>query len=82
MSRAGQSAPARERIAQGFTKVEDVLYVGLGVVLAAGGAALLANAVVHFGRGLLGGAVAPSVVAMLDQLLLRKRDKEAVAERA
>jgi len=26
--------------------------------------------------------VAPSVVAMLDQLLLRKRDKEAVAERA
>jgi len=44
--------------------------------------ALLVNAVVHFGRGLLGGAVAPSVVAMLDQLLLRKRDKEAVAERA
>jgi hypothetical protein len=31
--------------------------------------ALLVNAVVHFGRGLLGGAVAPSVVAMLDQLL-------------
>ena len=37
MSRASQSVPVRERIAQGFTKVEDVLYVGLGVVLAAGG---------------------------------------------
>jgi hypothetical protein len=70
MSRTSQSAPARERIAQAFTKVEDVLYVGLGVVLAAGGAALLVNAGVHFGRGLLGGAVAASVVAVLDQLLL------------
>ena len=40
MSRASQSASARERIAQGFTKIEDVLYVGLGVVLAAGGVAL------------------------------------------
>ena len=28
------------------------------------------SAVVHFGRGLLGGAVAPSVVALLEQLLL------------
>ena len=70
MSRTSHSAPARERIAQAFTKVEDVLYVGLGVVLAVGGVALLVNAVIHFGRGLLGGAVAPSVVAMLDQLLL------------
>jgi hypothetical protein len=36
VSRASQSVSARERIAQGFTKVEDVLYMGLGVVLAAG----------------------------------------------
>jgi uncharacterized membrane protein (DUF373 family) len=70
VSRASQSAPARERIAQGFTKVEDVLYVGLGVVLAAGGVALLVNAVIHFVRSLLGGAIGPSVVAVLDQLLL------------
>ena len=111
MSRTSQSASARERLAQVFTKVEDMLYVGLGVALAAGGAALLVNAVVHFGRGLLRGAVAPSVAAVLVPepfvlvafryamielgLLtvmtgvlvtclvgLRKRDKEAVAERA
>lgn len=65
MSRTSQSGSARERIAQAFTKVEDVLYVGLGATLAAGGAALLVNAVVHFGRGLLRGAVTPSVVAVL-----------------
>ena len=31
----------RERIAQGFTQVEDILYVGIGVVLAAGAVGLL-----------------------------------------
>ncbi len=50
--------------------VEDVLYVGLGVVLAAGGVALLVNATIHFARSLLGGAIGASVVAVLDQLLL------------
>jgi hypothetical protein len=70
VSRASQSVPVRERIARGFTKVEDVLYVGLGVVLAAGGVALLVNAVVQFVRSLLGGAIGPSVVTVLDQLLL------------
>jgi hypothetical protein len=59
--------------------------------------ALLVNAAIHFARSLLGGAIGASVVAVLDQLLLilmmtgvlvmclvglRKRDKEAVAERA
>jgi thiosulfate reductase cytochrome b subunit len=97
VSRSSQSASARERIARAFTMVEDVLYVGLGVVLAAGGMALLVNAAIHFARSLLGGAIGASVVAVLDQLLLilmmtgvlvmclvglRKRDKEAVAERA
>jgi len=70
MSRASQGASARERIAQGFTKIEDVLYVGLGVVLAAGGVVLLVNAVIHFVPSLLGGAIGPSVVTVLDQLLL------------
>lgn len=50
--------------------VEDVLYVGLGVVLAAGGVALLVNAAIYFARSLLGGAIGASVVAVLDQLLL------------
>ncbi len=37
MSPAGRARPpVRERIAQGFTQVEDVLYVGIGVMLARG----------------------------------------------
>ena len=37
MSRPGPGARLRERLAQGFTTVEDVLYVGLGVVLSVAG---------------------------------------------
>lgn len=70
MSRSAPAPSARERIAQAFTAVEDVLYVGLGVVLAAGGVALLVNAAIYFARSLLGGAIGTSVVAVLDQLLL------------
>ncbi len=71
MSPAGRSRPAmRERIAQAFTQVEDVLYVGIGVVLAAGAIGLLINAAVTFARSIGAGAVGGSVVAVLDQLLL------------
>ena len=42
MSPASRPRPAvRERIAQGFTQVEDVLYVGIGVMLALGALGLL-----------------------------------------
>ena len=44
MSRSSRSPSARDRIAQAFTTVEDVLHVGLGVVLAAGRVALLVSA--------------------------------------
>jgi uncharacterized membrane protein (DUF373 family) len=62
--------PVRERIAQGFTQVEDVLYVGIGVVLAAGAVGLLIGVVVVFVRSVVAGAVAGSIVGVLDQLLL------------
>jgi uncharacterized membrane protein (DUF373 family) len=70
VSRSSPSPAACERIAQAFTSVEDLLYVGLGVVLAAGGVALLVNAALYFGRKLLAGEIGSSVVAVLDQLLL------------
>ena len=60
----------RERIAQAFTQVEDVLYVGIGVVLAAGAVGLLINAAMTFARSIGAGAIGGSVVAVLDQLLL------------
>jgi uncharacterized membrane protein (DUF373 family) len=60
----------RERIAQSFTQVEDVLYVGLGVMLAFGAGALLVNAALHFARSLVGGDIGTGFIAVLDQLLL------------
>ena len=69
MSPAGRAA-VRERIAQAFTQVEDVLYVGIGVLLAAGAVGLLLNAAVTFARSIGTGAIGGSIVGMLDQLLL------------
>lgn len=60
----------RERIAQGFTQVEDILYVGIGVVLAAGAVALLIHAALAFARTVVSGGIAGGIVGMLDQLLL------------
>jgi len=60
----------RERIAQAFTQVEDVLYVGIGVLLAAGAVGLLLDAAVTFARSIGAGTIGGSIVGMLDQLLL------------
>jgi len=71
VSPAGRARPAvRERIAQAFTQVEDVLYVGIAVLLAAGAVGLLLNAAVTFARSIGAGAIGGSIVGMLDQLLL------------
>jgi phosphate starvation-inducible membrane PsiE len=62
--------PTRERIAQAFTQIEDVLYIGLGLLLAVGGAVLLARAAVVFAHSLFAGNVGTSIISLLDQLLL------------
>ena len=62
--------PVRERVAQAFTHVEDVLYVGIGVVLAVAALGLLINTAVMFARSIGAGAIGGSVVEVLDQLLL------------
>ena len=55
-------APTRDWIARGFTHVEDVLYVALGVLLAAGALVLLADATLTFVANLLAGAIVSAVV--------------------
>lgn len=70
MSRPGPGERLRERLAQGFTTVEDILYVGLGVVLASAGVVLLVNAAVRFAWTLKAGPIPANVVTVLDQLLL------------
>ena len=53
MSPAGRARPAvRERIARAFTQVEDVLYVGIAVMLAAGAVGLLLDAAATFARSI------------------------------
>lgn len=71
MSPAGRARPlVRERIAQGFTQAEDVLYVGIGVMLALGAVSLLVNAGATLARSVGAGAIGGSIVGLLDQLLL------------
>jgi len=60
----------REWVARAFTRVEDVVYVALGVLLAASAIALLASAGVAFVRTVADGEVAGRLVTILDQLLL------------
>lgn len=60
----------RDWIAQGFTRVEDVVYIGLGLLLAASAVVLLADGAVSFARSLLAGALATRVIELLDRILL------------
>src|SRR5262245_50425271 len=60
----------RERVAQSFTHVEDVVYVGLAILLAASAITLLVSLVGAFARNLFAGTLAGSVVVLLDQVLL------------
>jgi hypothetical protein len=75
-TRATASAPGgippavRERIAQSFTRVEDIVYVGLGALLAAGALALLVDAAVTLGRQLFGGSMPAPIINLLDRVLL------------
>lgn len=64
------ASAARLWIARGFTVVEDVVYISLGVLLAGTAFALLATGALAFGRSVLEGAPAASFVAVLDQILL------------
>ena len=66
----GVGASARAVVARGFTYVEDVLYVGLGVLLAGAALVLLADGAVMFGRALAGGELPTRVIELLDRILL------------
>ena len=63
-------ASARAVVARGFTHVEDVVYVGLGVLLAGAAIVLLADGAVMFWRALVAGELPPRVIALLDRILL------------
>jgi uncharacterized membrane protein (DUF373 family) len=58
----------RLRVARAFTAVEDLVYIGLGLLLAGTAFTLLVASVIDFGRGVLAGRVSP--IQLLDQILL------------
>jgi uncharacterized membrane protein (DUF373 family) len=62
--------PARAWVARVFTAVEDVIYVGLGILLAGSSFILLVNGLISFGQNLLAGSLATNIVSLLDRILL------------
>jgi uncharacterized membrane protein (DUF373 family) len=50
--------------------VEDVVYVGLGILLTAGALVLLVDGVVMFGRHLFAGTLPGTMIDLLDRVLL------------
>lgn len=60
----------RGLVARGFTWVEDVVYVGLGALLAISAVLLLGSAAVAFARQLADGSIPAAVIGLLDRLLL------------
>src|SRR5215831_6079308 len=68
--REERGEPGRAWIARGFTVVEDVVYVGLGLLLAGSALALLVATVITFATALTAGALPARVIGLLDQILL------------
>jgi uncharacterized membrane protein (DUF373 family) len=63
-------AGVRGVIARQFTRVEDVVYIGLGVLLSACALTLLVTGAIDFVSNLAGGRFAATVVDSLDRILL------------
>ena len=61
---------SRVWIARAFTAVEDVVYVGLGLLLAGSSIILLISGLISFGHNLMAGSFATNIVSLLDRILL------------
>ena len=60
----------RERVARAFSVVEDIVYIGLGVLLAGSSLILLGSGIINFGQNLIAGSLGTNIVALLDRILL------------
>src|ERR1043166_9092641 len=64
------SEPKRAWAARAFTAVEDIVYLGLGLLLAGSSIVLLVGGLITFGQQLIGGSLASNIVPLLDRILL------------
>jgi uncharacterized membrane protein (DUF373 family) len=60
----------REWLAKAFEGAEDLLYIGLGLLLAAAAVSLLVTEIFYFGSYLLSGTLSGNIVLVLDRILL------------
>lgn len=65
-----ESRPTRTLIARAFGAVEDLVYIGLGLLLAGSAVALLVATGIHFGRSVLSGDLSAQIIPLLDRILL------------
>jgi uncharacterized membrane protein (DUF373 family) len=62
--------PVRRAVARSFSFIEDVVYVGLAVLLALSALALLTGAFVALGHSFWNRSLSGEIVQLLDQILL------------
>jgi len=62
--------PKRVWAARAFTVVEDIVYLGLGLLLAGSALTLLVSGVIAFGQNLMAGTLTANIVPLLDRILL------------
>ena len=60
----------RDWLSLGFSLIEDIIYVGLGLLLASVAAALLLMEIIYFGQYIFAGALSDNIVMLLDRILL------------
>jgi Phosphate-starvation-inducible E family len=60
----------REAVAHIFTRIEDLVYVGLGVLLAGSALVLLGSGIIDFVGYVAAGSLTGSVIELLDRILL------------
>ena len=61
---------SRAWIARGFTVVEDIVYIGLGVLLSASAIALLFDGTMTFVQNVVAGVLTQNIITLLDRILL------------
>jgi uncharacterized membrane protein (DUF373 family) len=62
--------PIRNMFALAFSRAEDVIYIGLGILLAGTAFALLIGEAVYFANYISGGTLSENIVFVLDRILL------------
>jgi len=61
---------SRAWIARAFTLIEDIVYIGLGLLLAASAFALLISGVTTFVQNIAAGTLTDNMIVLLDRILL------------